>query len=175
MPARSWAFSRNRDERIPSAPSTSRTLCSFEKLLGRLDEPSGANQIEQLSSQRMLFTRVLLKKLIACLLPMSFVWLLVACVSICARDGAALQASNAIFSSTDVEDSSDCKGCPLTAVPKAIMPERAINSFDAQPPVAIGPQIRPFDSPADDFASGSRQRQPSSADPPSNRLPVLRV
>jgi len=175
LPARSWAFSRNCDERIPSAPSTSRTPCSVENLLRRLDEPSGANQSEQLSSQRMFFTRALLKKLIACLLPMSFVWVLVACVSICARDCAALQASNPIFSSTDVEDSSDCKGCPLTAVPKAIMPERAINGFDVQLSVVIGPPLRRFDSPADDSVSGSRQRQPSTTDPPSKRLPVLRV
>lgn len=135
----------------------------------------GANQIEQLSSERMFFTRVLLKKLIACLLPMSFVWLLVACVSICARESAALRASNPICSSTEIEDSSDCRGCPLTAVPKAVMPERAISGFDVQPPVVIGPSLRPFDFPDDEFASGSRQRQPSSADPPSKRLPVLRV
>ena len=123
----------------------------------------------------MFFARVWLKKLIACLLPMSFVWLLVACVSICARDGAAIQPSNSICSSTEIEDSSDCKGCPLTAVPKAIMPERAINAFDVHLPVVIGPSLRRFNSPADDFVSGSRQRQPSSADPTSKRLPVLRV
>ena len=123
----------------------------------------------------MFFTRVLLKRLIACLLPMSFVWLLVACVSICARDGAALQASNSSCSSTEIEDSNYCKGCPLTAVPKAIMPERAINGFDVQLSVVIGPSLRRFDIPADDFVSGSRQRQPSYADPLSKRLPVLRV
>jgi len=55
------------------------------------------------------------------------------------------------------------------------MPERAINSFEVQLSVVVGPPLRRFDFPADDFVSGSRQRQPATADPPLNRLPVLRV
>ena len=55
------------------------------------------------------------------------------------------------------------------------MPERAINAFDVQLPVVNGPALRRFDTPADDFVFGSRQRQPSFADPLSKRLPVLRV
>jgi len=146
-----------------------------ERLLRERDSLVARIKLNSYDPKRMFFAPVLLKKLIACLLPMTSVWLLVACVWICARDGAAPQASNPICSSTEIEDSPDCKGCPLTAVPKAIMPERAINGFDLQLPVVIGPSLRRFDSPADAFVSGSRQRQPLSADPPSKRLSVLRV
>jgi hypothetical protein len=114
-----------------------------------------------------------LKRLIAALLPMSLVWMFVACASICARESADEHSNNRLTGPIEIKDSSDCRGCPLTAFPKATIPERAIHSSDLQTQVLLNSLVQY--SAADDFADGLRQREHSSAHPPLTRLPVLRI
>ena len=123
----------------------------------------------------MLMTRFLLKRLMAALLPMSFIWLFVACVSICARESAEGHSNNQFTAPMEVRDASDCQGCPLTSFPKATIPERTINGSALQTPVALPPLILSIDSLADGVTFVSLQRQRSSADPPLKRLTALRI
>jgi len=121
----------------------------------------------------MLTTRFPLKRLIAALLPMSFIWLFVACVSICAREST--EHANGRTSLVEMEQSSDCKGCPVTAFPKARTPERTIDSIDLQPPVALPALVLSVNDLTDEAAVFSVQRQHSSADHPLKRLRALRI
>jgi len=66
------------------------------------------------------------KKLIAALLPFSFLWVFVACVSICERETLAIHPSTDLSSSIEsntLRNIRDCDGCPLF-LPKATTPER---------------------------------------------------
>lgn len=113
------------------------------------------------------------KRLIAAFLPMSLVWVFVACASICARESTDEHSNDRLTAPIEIKDASDCRGCPLTAFPKATIPERAIHSSDLQTQVLL--QSLVLYSAANDFADGLRQRQRFSADPPLTRLPVLRI
>jgi hypothetical protein len=123
----------------------------------------------------MLMTRFPLKRLMAVLLPISLTWLFVACVSICAREGAERHCNNPVSSPKEIRDASDCRGCPLTSFPKATIPERTIHGSDLQTPVVLQSLILSVDSLADGVAFVLRQRHRSSADPPLKRLPALRI
>jgi len=66
------------------------------------------------------------KKLIAALLPFSFVWVFMACVSICERETLVIHPPTALSSATEINalsNARDCDGCPLS-LPKATTPER---------------------------------------------------
>lgn len=72
-------------------------------------------------------TRLPQKRLMAALLPLSFLWVFVACLSICERETLAMHPPTDLVSSTDiseVERESDCGGCPLSYFPTATAPER---------------------------------------------------
>src|SRR6185503_7641526 len=72
-------------------------------------------------------TRLLQKRLIAALLPFSFLWAFVACVSICERETLASHPPTELSSSNDVNEirhAPECDGCPLSYFPKAATPER---------------------------------------------------
>jgi len=120
-------------------------------------------------------TCFLLKRLMAALLPMSFMWLFVACVSICARESTEGHSKNQFSAPMEIKDASDCKGCPLTSFPKATIPERTIHGSDLQTPAVPPSLILSVASLADGVTLVSRQRQRSSADPPLKRLPELRI
>jgi hypothetical protein len=71
-------------------------------------------------------------RLIAALLPFSFLWVFMACVSICERETLAIHHPTGLSCSTEINaltDVRDCDGCPLS-LPKATTPERT-KSFDA--------------------------------------------
>ena len=126
----------------------------------------------------MIFSMLMrsqLKKPIAALLPMSFVWLFVACVSICVRESTEQHGHNSVWSPAEATDASDCRGCPMTAFPKATIPERAIQGFEPQTAVSIPSLIFAVDLLAADTASASRARDRWSPAPPLKRLPALRI
>jgi hypothetical protein len=109
------------------------------------------------------------------LLPISLIWVFVACASICARESTDEHPNVRLTSPIEIKETSDCRGCPLTAFPKATIPERAIHGSDLQTQVLLQSLLVPVYSAADGFAQGLRLRQRSSADPPLTRLPVLRI
>ena len=123
----------------------------------------------------MFMTCFPVKKLMATVLPISFIWLFVACVSICARESMEGHSNNQVSSPIEIKDASDCKGCPLTSFPKARIPERTIHGSDLQTTVPNPPLILSVDSSADDAAFVLRSRHRSSVDPPLKRLPALRI
>src|SRR6185369_7318787 len=66
------------------------------------------------------------KRLIAALLPFSFLWVFMACVSICERETLAsapkdLPTSDGI---TKIRHERERDGCPLSYFPKAAVPQR---------------------------------------------------
>lgn len=74
----------------------------------------------------LLMLRPPQKRLIAALLPFSFLWVFMACVSICERETLVIHPATDLSSSTDINARSnvrDCDGCPLS-LPKATTPER---------------------------------------------------
>jgi hypothetical protein len=115
------------------------------------------------------------KRLIAVLLPMSLIWLFVACISICAREVIERQPKGSVSSSTEIRDSSDCKCCPLTSLPTATIPERTIHGSDLQTPVAPQAAVHSVDSLVDRVAFVPRQPQRSFVEKPLKRMPALRI
>jgi len=110
----------------------------------------------------------------AVLLPMSIVWVFVACVCICASESAEENAKTQVCAPLEIRDISDCEGCPLTSLPKATIPERTIHSDLYAPILVQCPMISVY-SFADGVGPVLRQRQHSAADPPLFRLPALRI
>ena len=68
-------------------------------------------------------TRLTQKRLIAALLPFSFLWVFMACVSICERETLATHSPTDLSSSA-ITGLHDCDGCPLSYFPRATAPER---------------------------------------------------
>src|SRR6185369_5581813 len=80
------------------------------------------------NAPRLLMPVTPQKRLVAALLPFSFLWVLIACVSICEREALAVHPSTDLSRSAElnaISDVHDCEGCPLSYFPKASMPERA--------------------------------------------------
>jgi hypothetical protein len=93
------------------------------------------------------------KKLIAALLPFSFLWVFIACISICERETLANHAYVSCFAETNIlRDVPDCDGCPLSDFPKATTPERSksilvldsIASFTPSTPSILSSQQNSF-------------------------------
>jgi len=125
----------------------------------------------------MLLTRLLLKRLTAVLLPVSFLWAFAACVSICGREGAEDHDRTPLSPSTEMtvlKAAPDCADCPVPSFMKATGPERAAFKLDLQVP-SVAP---PLMASVDDLTGGTAfdlHLQPSFADPPLTRLPILRI
>src|SRR5678816_1552012 len=119
-------------------------------------------------------TRLAHNSFIAALLPFSFLWTVLACVSICERDCSAIQRQTTVSYSTvinEVRDLPDCVGCPLSFFPKATAPERVkyvhsltpITSLAAAPPIAYLNHTT---------SRGWSPGQFSTESPPLDRLPA---
>src|ERR1044071_8743002 len=93
----------------------------------------------------VLNSRFPLKRPIAILLPMTFLWLFMVCVFICAREGAEQHNQPLVSSSIEITDAVDCKGCPLASFPKATVPERAIVKLSSPAPCAVPLGTPPID------------------------------
>ena len=124
----------------------------------------------------MPVNRFTLRRMTAALLPLSFLWLCVACAFICGRETTSV-ADHPAPSSVERAEAKTTpvyEGCPFASFPKATAPERA--AFDAGPqtPAPDVPPSPPAYSPA--VASLVRPRGPSPpAEPPLQPLPTLRI
>jgi hypothetical protein len=113
------------------------------------------------------------KRLIAALLPISFIWIFVACVSICERESTEhMDTQSAVV---EVRESSKCTGCPITSFPKARIPERTAHGSDLHRPIALPALMFSGFILSDCVVVASRQRQQSTTDLPLKRLPALRI
>jgi hypothetical protein len=121
----------------------------------------------------MLMTRLPFTKTTALLLPIVFLWLFIACVSICSRESEEDHAHRAALLSTEMKPAPDCAGCPVAAFPSATIPDRARFDFELQTtPVGL-PQVL-FVAPMV-IDSVAQQRQQSNTDPPLKPLHALRI
>jgi len=73
--------------------------------------------------------RLTQKRLIATLLSFSFLWVFMACVTICERE-TSLPHSRTELSSSALTGAQTCDGCPLSYFPKATTPERVKSILD---------------------------------------------
>jgi hypothetical protein len=120
----------------------------------------------------MLINRFPLSRTTAAILPLVFLWLFVACVSICSRESEEDHAHRAAVVSTEMQDAPDCAGCPV-AFPSATIPDRARFDFESQTPVVASPQVFWFDFVV--TCPVAQQRQQSDTDPPLKQLLALRI
>ena len=127
---------------------------------------------------RLSMTRAQIKRFVAALLPLFYLWAFVACVSICEQNTFAAHTRSDLSRSTSINEINhvpDCDGCPLSYFPKATTPVRAqyihgLSSLSSLP-VAISAlhSVQPSvfsDLPASLF---------DNASPPLNLLPTLRI
>jgi len=120
-------------------------------------------------------SRFPLKRLVAALLPISFLWLFVACVSSCTRESAEKQNQLNVSSSIETKDASDCEGCLLATFPQATAPERAAFKLNLQSSFAVLTVKPSVNSSTDEVTFELRHFQSSSTDPPLKRLSALRI
>ena len=116
------------------------------------------------------------KRFLATLLPLSLLWVVVACVELCEREsfhGATERVVSVDMNS--IESASDCDGCPLSFFPKAISPEQTrlvINLDAALPGSAIATQpnhLNPL------ILSDRHYRTLRAVSPPLELLSALRI
>jgi hypothetical protein len=120
----------------------------------------------------MLMMRFPLKKSLAMLLPICFLWLFVACVSHCSMESAERLYACAHLS-IEMTDEPDSETCLIVDAPKAVIPERA--ALNLQTPYAIQYSIFPAKSSTNTITFSIRLNEPAFADPPLERLPDLRI
>jgi hypothetical protein len=123
----------------------------------------------------MLMARFPLKRLLAALLPLGFLWLFVACVSICTEESREHLTQSAAISSALVTASSGCEGCPLSSFPKAMVPQRSTFHLDLQTPLVVPSLTFAVDALADGVAVVAPHSQSPFSSPPLDRLPLLRI
>jgi hypothetical protein len=112
----------------------------------------------------------------ATLLPLSFLWLCVACAFICGQETAAAPDHLAPSSVGRAEATGApvCDGCPFASFPKATAPERA--AFDAGPqatPADLASTPTAYSPTATAFVRPRGQAPPTS--PPLQLLITLRI
>jgi len=107
------------------------------------------------------------------MLPVSILWLSIACISICTKESIELRATADQFSELNAK--SDCNGCPLGAVPKATVPLRSEFQVDLQLHVSASPSIIISYSPAEHYKSANNHTAFPVSPPPLTRLPMLRI
>jgi hypothetical protein len=115
-----------------------------------------------------------LNKWIAILLPVSLLWLFVACVSICTREGVE-HRNDRVSTATERMAGSDCEGCPLTSFPKAAIREREGNGLDLHTSVVVSGLNDSVQSQIDSLALASLQQRQPFAVPPLKSLPQLQI
>jgi hypothetical protein len=121
-------------------------------------------------------SRFPLKRLIAAVLPVTFLWLFAACISTCARESAEHHNQPMVSSSIEISDTSDGEGCLITSFPKATAaPERATFIPDLQPPSAVAAITSSTDSLIDGVKFDPRRLHVPFKEPPLERLPSLRI
>lgn len=118
------------------------------------------------------------KIFIAALLPFSFLWVLMACVSICERETLAIHPPTNLSCATEtitIRDAHECDGCPLTYFPKATTPERE-KSVRGVACVSGLASVMPSLSSCEPNSFSDRLDKPfATASPPLKLLSLLRI
>ena len=125
----------------------------------------------------MLMTGFPFRRLLATFLPLAFLWIFVACISLCCRESLEAHDLQVISTSveTTIEDVPHCGGCPLNSFPKATTPEQL--KFDISPTTvaSVASQI-PSVFYADPHVLNNRiESPPYTASPPLDLLLALRI
>jgi hypothetical protein len=118
------------------------------------------------------------KRLIAALLPFSFLWVFVACVSICERETLANHSPTSLscFAETNVlRDVPDCDGCPLSDFPKATTPERLKSIIAVEPSASFTPSAPSILSSQQNRFCNGFENPVLRGSPPLKLLSTLRI
>ena len=116
---------------------------------------------------------VSLRKTVALMLPVSIFWLSIACISICTKESIEHRTMGHQFS--ELNQNSDCNGCPLGSVPKATVPIRSEFQVDLQLHLSAPSSIIITYSPAEHYKSANNHDAFPVSPPPLTRLPMLRI
>lgn len=119
-----------------------------------------------------------LAQLIAALLPLSFLWVFMACVSICERETLASDSPTDFTSANvinDVRHERECDGCPLSYFPKAATTQRVKSSFASDSMSSSASAILSTNSFHSNVLSCRLDRPVFAASPPLILLPPLRI
>jgi len=115
-------------------------------------------------------------RFLATLLPLSLLWVVVACVELCERESFHNATERVVSVDVNsIEGASDCDGCPLDFFPKAISPEQTrlvINLSAALSSSAITVQPVHSDSAV---LSDRHHRVLYAVSPPLELLSTLRI
>jgi len=121
--------------------------------------------------------RLSLRKITAAMLPLSYLWLFAACVSMCAGETARAGERTFVYSaaaSAEVGCERGREGCPVVAQPAATTPARDAFKFNGRTPSAVPVSGPAFHLP-NHAARRPSHRIPPSVSPPLERLPSLRI
>lgn len=124
----------------------------------------------------MPVSRFALRRTTATLLPLSFLWLCVACAFICGQEsgGPTLSLAPAPAMLAETKGGPACEGCPFASFPKVTLPNRMAFDAGSQTASADLPPSPPASSPATvAFVRPLGQAPPTS--PPLQFLPPLRI
>ena len=116
---------------------------------------------------------VTLRKTIALVLPVSILWLAIACISICTKESIEHRAMANQFS--EVNEKSDCNGCPLGAVPKATVPLRSEIQVELQLHASTSPSIIISYAAARDYKPVNNHDEVPVSPPPLTLSSMLRI
>lgn len=126
----------------------------------------------------MFNQRTQLKRAVAVLMPLSLLWLFVACVLICGQESAETLDQPFILSSveiTEIEDVPHCEGCPFASFPIATNAERETLKLNLATLSVVPTSILSVASFANRITFASLQRQSFFTEPPLELLPALRI
>lgn len=126
----------------------------------------------------LLMPRTPQKRLIAALLPLSFLWLFMACVSICERETLAMHPPTDLSCSTDISEIThvpDCGGCSLSYFPTATTPERAKSILALDTLSSFASIIPSIYSSHPDVFSDRLDKLVFNGSPPLKLLSTLRI
>ena len=150
---------------------------TFQKpLLPTSTLPSYKNALY--NAPRLLMPGTPQKTFIAALLPLSFLWVFMACVSICERETLAFHSPAYLSCPADINairDVSERDGCPLSYFPKATTPERPTFIFGLETLSSFAPLVPPIDSSQPDLFSHRLDRPVFKGSPPLTLLSTRRI
>lgn len=118
------------------------------------------------------------KRVIAALLPFTFLWAFMACVSICEKESLATHSPVDRISSIGVNEfrqAPKCEGCPVAYFSKSTTPERAKFIIDLQPLSTLVPAISSVISSQQYSVTESVVSPLCNSSPPLKLLSKLRI
>lgn len=126
----------------------------------------------------LLMTHLLQKRLVAALLPFSFLWAFVACVSICEQETLANHSPAELISSNNVNEirgATECEGCPLSDFSRAATPQRVESILSLDSVAHFAPATFAIHCSDPDVFSNRLDRPFFTDSPPLTLLSTLRI